>query len=633
MQKYEILELIATGGMAELYRARLCGAAGFDKQLVVKKILPAYSGDADFVGMLIEEAKLAAQLQHGNVVQVYDLGIADGQYFIVMEYVSGRDLEEVTRACAKQGMKMNTKLAIYIARQVCNGLDYSHRKTGPNGEPLSIIHRDISPQNVLVSFDGEVKITDFGIAKAKTRAQATEVGLLKGKYGYMSPEQARVDPLDHRSDIFNVGIVLHELLVGERLFVGSSDISTLGMTRDVRVTPPSKIDKAIPEALASIVMKALAPTPDRRFQTAEEMEQALSRFAVEASMVAAPSDLSRLMKQLFGKPLAPSTPRRTTRIITLTTPGSISKAPRSSPAKSAQSDESRVVQRKDLRAKSTFRRDALVYLACSILPFLLVAYALWPRHEPGLLPSVEKELEKTDSYSETGSGQRFLPEGLLLIEGASFEGTILVDGKAVEGRPPMILPASIGSEIEIQTIVDGRSTWKGSAELTKSRRLARAMPESTVATTSLRVLSRPRGADVFLDGKKVGRTPLRLDDLPRGVKRMRLEARRHAPWEGAIRLNRNIVRVNPALVPEERAGYVQILSTVRPDRLLIDSEPKPIPDKDDLIAVMAGPRVVRVIGPKDFDRTYRVDVPIGERVRLFVPIPPFHMQVGALQDE
>ncbi|MCC7381594.1 MAG: serine/threonine protein kinase [Deltaproteobacteria bacterium] len=302
LRKFEILEMIAKGGMAEVYRAKTVGLEGFAKEVCVKKILPHLTADDQFVTMFINEAKLAATLNYGNIVHVYDLCVsADREYFIVMEYVHGKDLSDVIRAAQLAGREVPPAIAVYVARETCNGLHYAHTKTDPEGAPLNIIHRDVSPQNILISFMGEVKITDFGIAKASSIMNKTAVGILKGKYGYMSPEQARGEPLDARSDIFNLGILLYEMIVGERCFAGASDYSTLNLMREATVTPPSKINKNVPPELESIVMKALAKEPKNRWRDALELEGALAAFADKTKDVRS-ADVARFMQELFSNP-------------------------------------------------------------------------------------------------------------------------------------------------------------------------------------------------------------------------------------------------------------------------------------------------------------------------------------------
>lgn len=292
--------MIAKGGMAEVYLARTVGLEGFAKDVCVKKILPHLTEDQAFVTMFIDEAKLAATLNYANIVQVHDLCVsADREYFIVMEYVHGKDLSDVIRAAQLAGKELPPDIATYIARESLKGLYYAHNKTDSTGASLSIIHRDVSPQNILISYMGEVKITDFGIAKANSSVNKTAVGILKGKYGYMSPEQARGERLDARSDLFNLGILLYEMLVGERCFAGASDYSTLNLMREAKVTPPSKINKNIPKDLEAITLKALSKKPEDRYQDALEFEAALAAWARKSAHEAHDTDLARFMRELF----------------------------------------------------------------------------------------------------------------------------------------------------------------------------------------------------------------------------------------------------------------------------------------------------------------------------------------------
>lgn len=300
LKKFEILEMIAKGGMAEVYRARTTGLQGFEKEVCVKKILPHLTEDESFVTMFINEAKLAATLSYANIVQVHDLCVsASGDYFIVMEYVDGKDLSDIIRATQLSGQEIPPAIAVHIIREVCQGLAYAHSRTDKDGAPLNIIHRDVTPHNVLVSYMGEVKLVDFGIAKASSIMSKTAVGILKGKYGYMSPEQARGKPIDHRSDIFNTGIVLYEVLVGERCFAGSSDFSTLNLMRNAEVTAPTEVNAKVPRSLEKIVLKTLAKDVKSRPQTALELEELLGQWAKAEGAVATKADLARFMQGIF----------------------------------------------------------------------------------------------------------------------------------------------------------------------------------------------------------------------------------------------------------------------------------------------------------------------------------------------
>jgi len=237
---YRLVHQIATGGMAEIYLARTRGLGGFEKHVALKMIHPNFSSNDHFIEMLIDEAKISVQLQHANIAQVYDLGRVGKTYYITMEYVDGCDLYKILRRASEQDRSMPVEIAAHITKEVAHGLDYAHRKRDDAGKPLSIVHRDISPQNVLLSASAEVKIVDFGIAKAASRAQQTAVGVIKGKYYYMSPEQAWGDPVDHRTDIFSTGILLYEMLTGQMLYLEEDLHKLLDMVRKADIPPPSR---------------------------------------------------------------------------------------------------------------------------------------------------------------------------------------------------------------------------------------------------------------------------------------------------------------------------------------------------------------------------------------------------------
>ena len=230
--RYLLLDRVAVGGMAEIFLAKLEGLAGFEKLLAIKRILPHWSTNHDFITMLIDEAKIVVQLVHPNIVSVYELGKEEQSYYIAMEYVEGVDLRRLFEACQSPSPRLPLPLAVQIIVEVLRGLAYAHRREGSSGERLEIVHRDISPQNILLSYDGQVKITDFGIARAANRSTETATGTLKGKYAYMSPEQACQEPVDARSDLFSVGVLLYELFCGVRLFARATDLGTLEAVRD-----------------------------------------------------------------------------------------------------------------------------------------------------------------------------------------------------------------------------------------------------------------------------------------------------------------------------------------------------------------------------------------------------------------
>ncbi|MEQ9501857.1 MAG: serine/threonine-protein kinase [Deltaproteobacteria bacterium] len=297
--RYILLDRINVGGMAEVFRGKSSGVEGFERLVALKRILPNIAADQDFIDMFVDEAKLAVQLQHANIAQVYDLGKQDETYYIAMEYISGVDLRSMWDRARNRNRLLPIAMSCHIMQKVCEGLDAAHRKKDQEGNDISLVHRDVSPQNVLVSFEGEAKVIDFGIARAANKVSKTQAGVLKGKFGYMSPEQVRGIELDNRSDIFACGVVLYELLVGDRLFLGESDFSTLEKVRNVELVPPTRLNKNLSPHLERIVMKALAKNREDRYRWASEMAEDLQRYLFATNQPFARTDLQRYMQQHF----------------------------------------------------------------------------------------------------------------------------------------------------------------------------------------------------------------------------------------------------------------------------------------------------------------------------------------------
>jgi serine/threonine protein kinase len=297
---YRLMKKIAVGGMAEVFKAKRTGVEGFEKVVAVKRILPHLSDNKEFVDMFIDEAKMVAGLTHTNIVQISDLGKLEKSYYIAMEYVHGRDLRSILRRAKDRGLRLPLDLTVLIVSKVCSALEFAHRKKDERGRPMLIVHRDISPQNILISFEGEVKLTDFGIAKAATKARITDAGALRGKLLYMSPEQAWGKPMDRRSDLFSLGIVFYEMVTDQKPFLGSSEMSILEMVRECRVAPPSDVNPRIPEKLEKVVMTALERDPDHRYQDAAEMYRDLDRVLHERQPPTA-NELTRFLELLFDE--------------------------------------------------------------------------------------------------------------------------------------------------------------------------------------------------------------------------------------------------------------------------------------------------------------------------------------------
>ncbi len=323
---YVILDRIGDGGMAEIFLAKMQGYSGFEKLIALKRIHPRYSQNKTFAQMLIHEAKLAASLQHFNVVQVLDLGEIEGQVFIAMEYVRGRDLAAVLSNTYRRKEKLPLNLALCTATEFMTGLDYAHRMRTSDGSPLGIIHRDISPQNILISYEGEVKVTDFGIARvvAEKESSFQLPGNLHGKFGYMSPEQVLGQEIDQRSDVFSAGVVLWEMLTGQRLFRGKDHKETVKMIASTPIQPASALNSEVPPTVDRIVMKALARDRSARYQTTGALLGDLSRVADALPRRAATRDLAVYMRRQFGASSSHSSKGRTASTVSVSGFGTIS---------------------------------------------------------------------------------------------------------------------------------------------------------------------------------------------------------------------------------------------------------------------------------------------------------------------
>ncbi len=299
--KYHLVERIGRGGMAEVFKAVVLSHGGFEKVLVIKRILRHLSDDDEFVGMFTDEARVAVALQHANIVQVFDFGRIQGSYYLAMELVEGKDCLALLRRLTRNNKVVPPELAIYIAHEICKGLDYAHKQTNLDGEALGIVHRDISHANILLSYGGEVKITDFGIAKAAISSANTDGSTLKGKVDYMSPEQVRGEPVDQRSDIFSTGIILFELLTGRRLFRSDTVAGTLEKIRLARIPAPREANPAISRELEAVILRALAAQPGDRYQDSRHFQADLRALMSRQGPDGLRERFSDFMMSLFSQ--------------------------------------------------------------------------------------------------------------------------------------------------------------------------------------------------------------------------------------------------------------------------------------------------------------------------------------------
>lgn len=304
--RYQVLERIDAGGMAEVFKGKVSTVEGIEKLVAIKRVLPGLSENDKFVGMFLDEARVAMQLSHANIVHVYDIGKTAevdptaGAFFIVMEYVEGVNLKAVIERNLRTARRLPLALSLYLMTEVCKALSYAHTLRDLQGQPLGIVHRDVSPPNILMSRAGEVKLADFGLAKAHSQVEATDPGIVKGKFSYLSPEAAYGEDVDLRSDVFSSGIILWELIAGRPLFYGDTDMDTLHLVRRCQVPPLAGLHAEVGPELSQIVLRALAREPTERFQSAREMGDHLIRYLFARGLAVSSQDVSALVAEFLG---------------------------------------------------------------------------------------------------------------------------------------------------------------------------------------------------------------------------------------------------------------------------------------------------------------------------------------------
>lgn len=483
--QYVLLEKVASGGMAELFKAKKLGIEGFERVLAIKRILPHISSDEEFIDMFIAEAKLVARLSHKNIAQIYDFGKIGENYFIAMEYVKGKDLRALLKRCAEKDIKVPVELAIFIAKEALSALGYAHKQKDSTGKDLKLIHRDVSPQNILISYEGEVKVIDFGIAKAETHSH-TKTGTIKGKLAYMSPEQAWGRSIDHRSDIFSLGIVLYEMITGKRLFKGATEINTLEMVREARIEPfPSSLAAITPSQLESMVFKALAREVKYRYQDASDIERDLGGILFELSSADPATVLKKFMNDLFNTEIEAEC-----------------RTEAEGATKSIQYDHKVVPEpkeRQQRRPEPAKKSFSYALLATAVLSIIVVAFLIWPKttgeQSPLLVPP--ERVVHQDEQKEAGPEEQ---------EEQSMAASGQIDTINGEAGVP-------------------------DQEITESAPVKE--PPPAVARGNLTVNAIP-WADIYINGKHYGTTPRTIRALRAGNYKVSLENPKYDAWKTSI---------------------------------------------------------------------------------------------------
>lgn len=309
-QRYRVIERLEAGGMAEVFRGEAISVQGFKKSVAIKRVLPHLAQNKKFLKMFLDEARLGARLSHGNIVTVFDIGAADSTYFIVMEFVDGTNLKRITEALRKQGQTVPVNEAVYICMEACRGLSYAHELQDEDGQLLHLVHRDVSPPNIMLTKRGEVKLTDFGLAKATTQLEKTDPGVVKGKFSYLSPEAAVGKEVDARADVFALGVVLWEMLAGRRLFLGESDYQTVKLVQQASVPSLARLNPDVDDALEIVVNKALARDPDHRYPSARDLGNALADYLFAHQRRVTSYDIANLVNNVLSTPSSVVAPAR-----------------------------------------------------------------------------------------------------------------------------------------------------------------------------------------------------------------------------------------------------------------------------------------------------------------------------------
>lgn len=507
--KFYLLQQIAMGGMAEIYRARVPGAGGFEKELVVKRILRTRAQDESFVKMLVREAMLTVQLTHSNIAQIYECGMYEGTYFISMELVNGVSMKEMMGAFARAGQIIRPEQAIFLVLQLLQGLAYAHRKTDALGNPLQIVHCDVSPDNALISYEGEVKLLDFGIARAAAEGLSNyKEGMLMGKLGYVAPEQASLEKRwDHRVDIFAAGIILYELLTKQKPFPKATDVESLIQARKAKVVPPTAIESKLPKEIDRVLEQALAYDPDDRFPDSRAFADALVDLLFPTPHSSIQDSLGQQMRTVFTDKIAKQRSGRAHDPLIMKV---LSNAAAAALAADTTQPLTPTALTLDISPDLTPRTAARVRTPprnTRPVPVVKKSVSLPLTLAVSLLVGVAGALG-------IESGRMYLEPGYLFVTSDPPGAEVALDGAPTGQRTPAVLEGiRLSRHHEVELVAPGAKTVKLNVEARPGDFVAKVHANLLAAFGELRIASEPPGARVELDGTMVGRTPVTVPDV------------------------------------------------------------------------------------------------------------------------
>jgi serine/threonine protein kinase len=623
--KYKLIERVAIGGMAEIYRAKTDGVSGFERIVAIKRLHHHLSQDAELAQMLVDEAKIAVVLQHPNIAQVFDLGQANGHYFMVMEYIDGPDWHRVLKRMREQQRYAPIPITLHVLAETCAALHFAHSILSSDGKPLQLVHRDVSPQNIMVTSSGEVKLVDFGIAKARHRMMETQAGIIKGKFYYMAPEQAHGHHLDGRTDVFAVGMVLYETLTGRAAYEDAEDVNLLKRARTAEFHPPSAFRPDLDPALEAIVLKALQRDPNRRYQSARELQHALQSYLAQRREQLSREQVADFVQQLNAIPAASG------RLPIHVAPQQIMNRQDFSPADDSLLYRGPLPESTDpthpahfnegvIREPNDFEDDGPTYIYNRdednpfAIPDSFSEDTVFPGSStsddatvyPGkVLPQL---LQHNDAPAWNNSPDRNLPTGFSAAppdplapqpqysarpERPQRHERPQLRGAAGPGAPSNIsatlrahlnqLPpkARIGIGVAAALLIGTIILLAAGAGSKKDKpapeaHIAAVAPVEQTAKQIISISSKPLGAQVFLDGVPMGTTPTALVNLHVGERHtIRIKHKKYPAWEDDVLIRADHAPMDVDLTklePDEHEGILKIVTHPPNLRIEINDE-------------------------------------------------------------